>query len=294
MSVSKLTEKQIDIPAELQQRIADVRDNSTPTDWVLASLSAESEGAAALRVVGSGSSGVNELRERLTQDNIFYGLIRTTETIDQTVAVKFVLISFIGEAIGVMRKALVSTLRGDITAAFDPFHCELLNVSTKEEVTLEAVTAQLGAMFGGEVQRQASDLQAGSMRIGQRVVKVTDKGGGSQRKASALTEKQAVAMPAELPAALADVRSDATATDWCLCGFEATTLGLVMVGSGTGGVGAMAALLSSDNSFYGLVRTTQIVDPRAPPQVRFVFVSFVGEAIGVMRRAKISTLRGEG
>ena len=143
----------VDIPAELQQRIADVRDNSTPTDWVLASLSAESEGAAALRVVGSGSGGVNELRERLTQDNIFYGLIRTTETIDQTVAVKFVLISFIGEAIGVMRKALVSTLRGDITAAFDPFHCELLNVSTKEEVTLEAVTAQLGAMFGGEVHR---------------------------------------------------------------------------------------------------------------------------------------------
>jgi|TARA_B110001469_G_C9418648_1_gene213667 hypothetical protein len=26
--------------------------------------------------------------------------------------------------------------------------------------------------------------------------------------------------------------------------------------------------------------------------VRFVFVSFVGEGIGVMRRAKISTLRG--
>ena len=163
----------VDIPAELQQRIADVRDNSTPTDWVLASLSAESEGAAALRVVGSGSGGVNELRERLTQDNIFYdlialtdrqtdildpnpnpnpnqdnifyGLVRTTETIDQTVAVKFVLISFIGEAIGVMRKALVSTLRGDITAAFDPFHCELLNVSTKEEVRLRSVRVRLRA-----------------------------------------------------------------------------------------------------------------------------------------------------
>ena len=154
MSVSTLTEKQIDIPAELQQRIADVRDNSTPTDWVLASLSAESEGAAALRVVGSGSGGVNELRERLTQDNIFYGLIRTTETIDQTVAVKFVLISFIGEAIGVMRKALVSTLRGDITAAFDPFHCELLNLSSKEEVSEAAIKQELGAMFGGEVAYQ--------------------------------------------------------------------------------------------------------------------------------------------
>ena len=30
-----------------------------------------------------------------------------------------------------------------------------------------------------------------------------------------------------------------------------------------------------------------------PNQVRFVFVSFVGEALGVMRRARISTLRGE-
>ena len=133
----------VDIPAELQQRIADVRDNSTPTDWVLASLSAESEGAAALCVVGSGSGGVNELREKLAQDNIFFGLVRTTETIDQTVAVKFVAISFIGEAIGVMRKALISTLRGDITAAFDPFHCELLNVSTKEEVTNLTLTLTL-------------------------------------------------------------------------------------------------------------------------------------------------------
>ena len=146
---------QINIPAELKQQIADVRNNSTPTDWVLASLSAEPQGAAALYVVGSGNCGVNELREKLTQDNIFFGLVRTTETIDMTVAVKFVAISFVGEAIGVMRKALISTLRGEISAAFDPFHCELLNVSTKEEVTVEAVAAQLGAMFGGEVTKQA-------------------------------------------------------------------------------------------------------------------------------------------
>ena len=98
------------------------------------------------------------------------------------------------------------------------------------------------------------------MRIGQKTVTVSQR--SEARRVSAMGAKQAVAMPTELSAALADVRSDATATDWCLCGFEATTLGLVMVGSGTGGVGAMAALLSSDNSFYGLVRTTQIVDPR--------------------------------
>ena len=40
--------------------------------------------------------------------------------------------------------------------------------------------------------------------------------------------------PAELPAALADVRSDATATDWCLCGVEGAALRLI--GSGSVGV----------------------------------------------------------
>ena len=33
-------------------------------------------------------------------------------------------------------------------------------------------------------------------------------------------------MPPELPAALADVRSDASSTDWCLCGFEGAALRL--------------------------------------------------------------------
>jgi hypothetical protein len=38
------------------------------------------------------------------------------------------------------------------------------------------------------------------------------------------TISQAVSMPPELPATLADVRSDASSTDWCLCGFEGAAL----------------------------------------------------------------------
>ena len=63
------------------------------------------------------------------QDNIYYGLVRTTETIDQTEAVKFVFISFLGEKVAPMRKAKISTLKGTITEAFAPFHAELLNAS---------------------------------------------------------------------------------------------------------------------------------------------------------------------
>ena len=51
------------------------------------------------------------------------------------------------------------------------------------------------------------------MRIGQRMVKVTEKEG--PRKVSALSERQAVSMPPELPATIADVRNDTSATNWC-------------------------------------------------------------------------------
>ena len=40
---------------------------------------------AALRLIGSGSGGVTELASHLSQDNLFYGFVRTTEAIDRYV-----------------------------------------------------------------------------------------------------------------------------------------------------------------------------------------------------------------
>lgn len=288
-----LTERQIEIPSDLTAAIADVRNNGTETDWVLASLSSESEEDLAIRVVGSGTGGISAMRELFTQDNIYYGLVRTTHAVEGelTVNIKFVFVSFIGEGIGVMRKAKVSTLTGDISKAFDPFHCELKNISSKDEATDEAVQKELNSMFGGVM--AAKQVDDGTMRIGQRTVKIGQQGAGDRKK-SALSERQNVSMPPELAAAIADVRNDASPTNWCLCGFAATGLTLEMTGagSGSGGIGELAALLTQDNIFYGLYRTTQVLDEKAPPQVRFVFITFVGEGISVMRKAKISTLRG--
>ena len=38
---------------------------------------------AAVRLIGSGSGGVAELASHLSQDNLFYGFVRTTEAIDR-------------------------------------------------------------------------------------------------------------------------------------------------------------------------------------------------------------------
>ena len=101
--------------------------------YVLEAATPRAPGAA-LRLIGSGSGGVTELASHLSQDNLFYGFVRTTEAIDSTVAVKFIFLSFIGENVPMMKKAKTSTLKGTITEAFEPFHAELLNASTLDEV----------------------------------------------------------------------------------------------------------------------------------------------------------------
>lgn len=110
------------------------------------------------------------MSEHLTDENIYYGLVRISEQIDQSSTVKFVFTSFIGDNVGVMRKAKCSTLKGTITDAFEPFHAELLNATCAQEVTDEAVIELLGSMFG-----QITDkaMQKDMMRIGQRTIKVS-------------------------------------------------------------------------------------------------------------------------
>jgi len=240
-------------------------------------------------MMGSGTGGVGEMAQLLSTDNIFYGLVRTTQLVDPNTPpqVRFVFVSFVGEGIGVMRRAKISTLRGTIAAEFGQFHAELLNVSTKEEVTEDAITEQLGSLYGGAVRVPLPNADGSStMRIGQKTVTVSQR--SETRKVSVMGAKQAVSMPPELPATLADVRSNASSTDWCLCGFEGAALRLI--GSGSGGVSELASHLSQDNLFYGFVRTTEAIDSTVA--VKFIFLSFIGENVPMMKKAKTSTLKG--
>ena len=58
-------------------------------------------------------------------------------------------------------KAKISTLRGTIAADFDPFHCELLNVSSQAEVTDEAVAKELATKYGTAIATQVAPAADG-------------------------------------------------------------------------------------------------------------------------------------
>jgi hypothetical protein len=100
---ARLRAQEIEVPADLTAAIAAVRNNASPEDWCLATY-ADSQGFA-LQLAGSGTGGAAALAAALAPSNVYYGLVRTTDTIDASVTVKFVFISFIGADVPVMRKA---------------------------------------------------------------------------------------------------------------------------------------------------------------------------------------------
>jgi hypothetical protein len=169
--------------------------------------------------------------------------------------VKFVFISFLGEGVGVMRKAKVSTLKGTVSEIFTPFHAELISATTPGEVTTGAINELVGQMFG----KTTSSSGGGALRIGQGMVKVTQK--NEKKEASAISERQDVEVSEAVRALIQQVRDDSTPTDWCLCGLNGgPTAALTVVGSGEGGAEALAKHLMEDGVFYGLVRTTEQID----------------------------------
>lgn len=77
--------------SELQMAIADVRNDKTPTSWVLAGFQ-DGDLKKPLVVTATGTGGISELREALNDSHVTFGLFRTSDVIDDIQTVKFVYI----------------------------------------------------------------------------------------------------------------------------------------------------------------------------------------------------------
>jgi len=89
----------------------------------------------------------------------------------------------------------------------------------------------------------------------------------------------------ELKAAYEDVRTDASETNWVVFGYEGNTK-IVKVGSGSGGLEELKAVLADDQVQYGYLRV--VSGDSESKRAKFVFISWVGEKVGPLKRAKVS------
>jgi len=120
----------------LRTAIRNVRDNKHDNDWMLMGYEGNSNKVI---LVGTGDQGLDQLISHLSEDQILYGFYRTTDTVDNTVAVKFVLILWVGEKVPIIRKARITTHKGEITAFIGQYHVDC-SCSNLNEINDDIIT----------------------------------------------------------------------------------------------------------------------------------------------------------
>ncbi|GAM16930.1 hypothetical protein SAMD00019534_001050 [Acytostelium subglobosum LB1] len=89
----------------------------------------------------------------------------------------------------------------------------------------------------------------------------------------------------ELAAAYQDVLTDATETNWCLFGYEGAS-NIVLQGKGTGGLAELVGNFAADQCQYAYLRV--LSGDEESKRAKFVFISWCGESVGALKRAKMS------
>lgn len=97
----------------------------------------------------------------------------------------------------------------------------------------------------------------------------------------------------EIAAAYEAVRSDKDSTNWLVISYAGPTGNkLTLRGTGSGGLGELAAALDDGEVQYGYVRV-EYANDKESTRVKFAVVVWIGEATKVMRKARVSVESGE-
>jgi len=283
---------------EIKGAIADVRDDKTATNWVL--LSYDGENSNNVVLVGKGDGGANELIGHLHDDKVGYGIVRLVEKHDDSDTVKFVFIRWIGESIHRMLRARLGTHSGAIKDVVSPYHVSV-EATSKDEVTEDIILATvrkasgtavhvIDKPSGGSSSSSSSSSyaskapQGGAAKVGS---PSSFAGAGVNKQSGGVTfvnEK-------ELRHAIADVRSDASPTNWVLATYDGpNSNNIVLKGSGEGGAAELLSHLTDDTVGYGLIRQSEKFDDST--RVMFAFINWTGENIHRMLRARLGTHSG--
>eukprot|EP01111_Echinosteliopsis_oligospora_P007565 TRINITY_DN22784_c0_g1_i1.p1 TRINITY_DN22784_c0_g1~~TRINITY_DN22784_c0_g1_i1.p1 ORF type:complete len:146 (-),score=32.93 TRINITY_DN22784_c0_g1_i1:85-522(-) len=89
----------------------------------------------------------------------------------------------------------------------------------------------------------------------------------------------------ELKSSYEEVRSDANDTNWVVFGYDGAQK-IVVSGKGSGGLDELKATLQEGDVSYGYLRVTS--GDSESKRAKFVFISWVGERVSPLKRAKVS------
>jgi len=241
---------------------------------------------------------VSELVSNLRDEIVGYGLVRLVERFDDSDTVKFVFIHWIGEKIHRMLRARKGTHSGAIKEILTPYHTdvEATHLSEiSEEIVVKAVARTSGTAVHVLESKSSSSSSGGAYG---RSSKSAASGSGASSSSSS---KGPASVPTKtdnvnidegpIRAAIADVRNDATDTDWVLITYDGpNSNNIVLLGKGSGGTAELLTHLKDDVVAYGLVRQVERFDDSN--RVMFAYINWVGEEIHRMLKARLGTHSG--
>jgi hypothetical protein len=282
--------------ASANQALANVRSDTIETNWALFTYAEAGKNHIAL--VGQGSGGIEELKPHLVDSGVFYGLLRVTDKIDNSVTVKFVFIVWCGEKVPFVQKAKVTTHKGSISKLIGQYHNDL-NCSNLDELSEDIIMRKVRDASGTSVHVKhnaggGESSPASSTKTAAAPRAAASKSGGTKGPSNVPTTSVVQFVDEDsIRSAIKAVRSDNDETDWVLLGYEGTgnTTKIALLSQGSGGLDELIALLKPDQVLYGLYRTTDTVDNTVA--VKFVLILWVGESVAVTRKARIVTHKGE-
>jgi len=136
---------------EANAALIDVRNDSSPTDWVLFGHSPA--GKDVIKVIGTGDGGLTEMEKHFLDDDIVYGVLGVVvedegEASDYKTK-KYIFISWVGPKVKPLTKARSSQHRVALykyAKNFLQLHAELQALS-REEISLSLIKAKLCSTF---------------------------------------------------------------------------------------------------------------------------------------------------
>ncbi|KNC97305.1 uncharacterized protein SPPG_07234 [Spizellomyces punctatus DAOM BR117] len=136
----------VTLGTELLEAIKDLRNDKTPTKWVVGTYQ---DGNIANPIVLSakGDGGAEEMKQKFAPDGIAYSLIRVTDFVDGHPTVKFAFVTFIGQQVGIMKKAKISTHKGGVTEHFAPYHVDF-TISERREIDDTVIMNKVSRVSG--------------------------------------------------------------------------------------------------------------------------------------------------
>ncbi|KAI8911539.1 hypothetical protein EDD86DRAFT_245818 [Gorgonomyces haynaldii] len=262
--------------------IKSVRNDASQTNWAL--VGHLDENPNILTLEATGEDGFEGLVSRFAADKVQYALF------------KFVYVHSVGENVGFAKRGRFGVVHGSVLPYFQPYHLidakvqdaagsanhvhDISYLAGKQEYGIAAQAKKQGSLTALNAPSSQPNLQSSGKSLSKEAL-------GKPNVGVVATQSHGIILSPDLVDAIKDLRNDKSETTWVV-GSIAKPVGLVA--KGTGGVSQFVQYLVPDKFVYILTRVTDIIDGHKT--VKFVFVSWIGNNVSMMSKAKVSTFKG--